>query len=117
MEKYNHKKWMIPAVAGLMALSLVGCGTSQTDSQSMNRDLSPTRTSTYETSTNMASDMMSDAHYYASRDGQLPACDDMTRQGCEMRRTASNVTGDVERAMRDVGKSMDQVIQPSGDTL
>ncbi len=107
-----EKKWMISAVAAVMTLSLVGCSSGRTDAQSMMDGANATRTSTstYRTSTSTGSDMMKDAHYYASNDGQLPTCDDATQKGCEMRREGQRAMTDVERAMHDVGKTMGQVI-------
>lgn len=128
-----EKKWIVPVMTGLMALSLVGCSNGQRDSLSdtmtqsadpapsgLSASVSPSGADRYHarTSTSTGERMIDDARYYASSDGELPTCDgDMAQKGCEMRRQgrtlkedADVVTDDVERAMRDVGKTMDQVI-------
>ncbi len=120
----GSKQWIVPVVAGMLSLSLVGCGTSAREttprtSSSTGSDTSmigsattPPRSSadnyTARTSYSSGEKMVEGARYYADGEGAVDKDGrDMTQKGCENCHRENRALTDVERAMRDVGRTME----------
>lgn len=119
------KQWIVPVVVGMLSLSLVGCGYSDVEpmseaaqrTQSMD-GLTSTAANTPRTSADnfmrtgvslneTGEEMVKNGQYHADGDGAIG--EDGTQKGCKDCPRDHRMMDDVERAMHDVGRTMDSM--------